>query len=105
MRHCIGKGTLQHGFRRDALKLRSQFKMPRHVCERFVKMGHSRSEIGQLRRTVCAAYKESSSVPQNVVHVANQLMRRTNQKRGAKLGEFRRRGTKRFLRPIDRKST
>jgi hypothetical protein len=28
MRHGIGKGTLQHGSRRDALKLRFQFKMP-----------------------------------------------------------------------------
>jgi len=67
------------------LKLRSQFKVPRHVRQYFVEMGDSRSKVGQHRRTVSSAYKEGSSVSQNAIHVTNQLMRRTNKKWGPEL--------------------
>src|ERR1700683_3737182 len=56
-------------------------------------MGDSRGEVGQQRRAVSATYKESSSVPQNVIHVTNQLMRCTNEKWGSELWKVRWRAT------------
>jgi len=79
------KGPLQQSFGGDSLKLRSEFKVPRQVRQYFVEMDDSRSKIGQHRRTVSSGYKEGSSVSQNAIHVTNQLMRRTNQKRGPEL--------------------
>lgn len=85
MGHSIGKGTLQHSFGRDPLKFRSHCKVACHICQRFMEMRYSRSKVGQHGRTVSPAYKERSSVSQNAIHMPNQLMRRTNQKRAPEL--------------------
>jgi hypothetical protein len=64
MGHSVGKGTLQQDFGCNALQLRFQFEVPCQVCERFVKMGDSRGEVGQQRRAVSATSKEIERTPE-----------------------------------------
>lgn len=81
MSHSVGKGTLKHDFGSDASKLRSYFKVLRHVRQCLVKMCNRSGKVGQYRRAVIATDEKGAGVSQNAVHVTNQLMRRPNLRR------------------------
>src|SRR4029077_13146321 len=78
MSHSVGKGPLKQDFGSDALKLRSSFKVVRHVRQCLVKMRNRSGKVGQYRRAVIATDEKRAGVSQKAVHVTNQIMRRPN---------------------------
>jgi hypothetical protein len=77
MRHSIGKRALKQNFSSHIPEFRSELNVPCDIGKHFMEVDDSRSKVRKFGRTVAPSNEEGTRIPQQVVHVPDQLMRRS----------------------------
>jgi hypothetical protein len=74
--------------------------MPGYIGQRLMEVNDRSLEIGEVRCAVAAPNEQRPRVPQNVIHVPDQFVRRSDLVPRSKRSEIRRSPAQRLLRPV-----